>query len=76
MSSIVAVPFAGATATDNVTVCPASGSLTATLPVAGMVAAVVAVASPTAGGWFGAAPTSMVTVACPQTVGEIVLQTS
>ena len=76
LSSMVAVPFAGATATTIVTACPGSGSLTVTLPVAGTVAVVVAAASPTAGGWFGAAPTSTVTVACPQTVGETVLQTS
>ncbi len=63
-------------ATDIVTVCPASGSLTVTVPLAWTVAVVAAVASPTAGGWFGAARTSIVTVACPQTLGVTSLQTS
>ena len=76
LSSMVAVPFVGSTATDMVTFWPGSGSLTDTLPVAGTVAVVAAVASPTDGGWFGAAPTSTVTAACPQIVGETVLQTS
>ena len=59
-----------------VTVWPVSGSLTETFPATWTVADVVAVASPTAGGRFGAASTSTVTVACPQTDGVTVLQTS
>ncbi len=60
---MVAVPLIAATDTVIVTVCPASGSLTVTLPVAGTVAVVAAVASPTTGGWFGVGATSTVTVA-------------
>ena len=68
------MPLAAATETVIVRVCPASGSLTVTFPVAGTVAVVAALPSPTTGGWFGAAATSTVTVAVAQTVGETVLQ--
>ena len=76
VSAMEAVPLVGATATNIVTFWPRSGSVTDTVPVAGTVAVVAAVASPTDGGWFGAAPTSIETAACPQIVGETVLQTS
>ena len=70
----MAVPFAAPTVTVMVTVWPASGSLTVTLPVAWTVAVVAALPSPTTGGWFGIAATSTVTVAVAHTVGVTVLQ--
>src|SRR6478735_4277157 len=62
LSAMEAVPLVGATATNMATFWPGSGSLTVTVPVAGTVAVVAAVASPTDGGWFGAARTSTVIV--------------